>query len=98
MALTKKQKEIVNFLESLIGERYNIDTLNEYLSNKFGEKIEAEIVNDDDETNTLTDWNIMFNSEKEDTFGYFDIYMLKMRNDNLDGSTFYVTEIGYEFE
>jgi hypothetical protein len=40
----------------------------------------------------------MFNSENEDTFGYFDIYMLKMRNSQFDGSTFHVTEIGYEFE
>jgi hypothetical protein len=98
MALTKKQKEIADFLESLVGQRFNMETLTKELSKAFDEEIEAEIVNDDDETNTLTDWNIMFNSEKEDTFGYFDIYVLKMRNANLDGSTFYVTEVGYEFE
>ena len=98
MALTQKQKEIADFLESLVGQRFNMGTLTEKLSKEFDEEIEAEIVNEDDETNTITDWNIMFNSEKEDTFGYFDIYVLKMRNANLDGSTFYVTEIGYEFE
>jgi hypothetical protein len=98
MALTKKQKEIVDFLESLVGQRFNMETLTKELSKAFDEEIEAEIVNDEDETNTLSDWNIMFDSENEDTFGYFDIYMLKMRNSNLDGSTFYVTEIGYEFE
>ena len=98
MALTKKQKEIVDFLESLVGQRFNMETLSKELSKAFDEEIEAEIVNDDDETNTLTDWNIMFNIEKEDIFGYFDIYMLKMRNSNLDGSTFYVTEVGYEFQ
>ena len=98
MALTKKQKEITDFLESLVGQRFNMETLTKELSKAFDEEIEAEIVNDDDETNTLTDWNIMFNIEKEDIFGYFDIYMLKMRNSNLDGSTFYVTEVGYEFQ
>ena len=98
MALTQKQKEIADFLESLVNQRFNMKTLTENLSKAFDEKIEAEIVNEDDETNTITDWNIMFNSEKEDTFGYFDIYMLKMRNDNLDGSNFYVTEVGYEFQ
>jgi hypothetical protein len=98
MALTKKQKEIVDFLESLVGQRFNMETLSKELSKAFDEEIEAGIVNDDDETNTLSDWNIMFNSENEDTFGYFDIYVLKMRNAGFDGSTFYVTEISYEFE
>jgi hypothetical protein len=98
MALTQKQIEIVDFLESLVGQRFNMETLTKELSKAFDEEIEAEIVNDEDETNTLSDWNIMFNSENEDTFGYFDIYMLKMRNALFDGSTFYVTEIGYEFE
>jgi hypothetical protein len=95
---TQKQKEIIDFLESLVGQRYNMETLNETLSNKFQEKIEAEIVNEDDDTNELSDWNIMFNSENEDTFGYFDIYVLKMRNAGFDGSTFHITEVGYEFE
>jgi len=98
MALTQKQKEIADFLETLIGQRFNMEKLTKELSKAFDEKIEAEIVNEDDETNTITDWHIMFNSEKEDTFGYFDIYILKMRNDNLDGSNFYVTEVGYEFQ
>ena len=40
----------------------------------------------------------MFNSEKEETYGYFDIYILKMRNVGYDGAEFMVTEIGYEFE
>lgn len=95
---TEKQKEIVDFLESLVGQRYNMETLTETLSSKFQEKIVAEIVNEDDDTNELADWNIMFNSENEDTFGYFDIYVLKMRNTGFDGSTFHITEVGYEFE
>ena len=95
---TEKQKEIDDFLESLVGKRFNMETLTEALSLKFQEKIEAEIVNEDDDTNELADWDIMFNSENEDTFGYFDIYVLKMRNIGFDGSTFHITEVGYEFE
>ena len=98
MRYTKKQKEIIDFLKSLVGQRFNMETLTKELSKAFDEGIKAEIVNDDDETNTLSDWNIMFNSEKEDTFGYFDIYILKMRNALFDGSDFYITETNYEFE
>ncbi len=96
--MTSRQKEVVNFLENLVTKRFNLKTLNEVLSKEFGETIECEIVNDDDESNDLSDWNIMFNSEQEETYGYFDIYVLKMRRIGFDGSTFYVTEIGFEFE
>jgi hypothetical protein len=68
------------------------------LSEQFDEVVKCEIVNDDDEENTLTDWDIMFDSVKEETYGYFDIYVLKMRKPGFDGSTFHITEIGYEFE
>ena len=40
----------------------------------------------------------MFNSENEETYGYFDIYILPMRRKDLDGSDMYITEISYEFE
>ena len=98
MSYTKNQTSIIEFLKSLVGQRFNMETLTKELSKAFDEDIKAEIVNDDDETNTLSDWNIMFNSEKEDTFGYFDIYILKMRNALFDGSDFYITETNYEFE
>jgi hypothetical protein len=96
--MTKRQKEVVEFLENLVGQRFNLNTLNEVLSEEFGEDIKSEIVNDNDDENTLTDWNIMFDSEKKETYGYFDIYMLKMRRPGFDGATFCITEIGYEFE
>jgi hypothetical protein len=40
----------------------------------------------------------MFDSTKDETYGYFDIYMLPMRRQGFDGATFYVTEVGYEFD
>lgn len=95
---TQKQIECINFLETLVHQRFNIETLNEKLSQYFNEKIEAEFVNENDDTNELADWNIMFNSENEETYGYFDIYVLKHRKIGYDNTEFYVTEIGYEFE
>jgi uncharacterized protein with von Willebrand factor type A (vWA) domain len=95
---TQKQKDTINFLESLVHNRFNIDTLNTKLSEFFNEKIEAEFVNENDDTNELADWNIMFDSKNEETYGYFDIYVLKHRKVGYDNADFYVTEIGYEFE
>lgn len=96
--MTPRHKQVVKFLEGLVGQRFNLDTLNEKLSKHFGEKIKCEFVNENDDTNELVDWNIMFNCESSDTYGYFDIYVLKMRRPGFDGSDFYVTEVGYEFE
>jgi hypothetical protein len=94
---TQKQKDTINFLESLVHNRFNIDTLNTKLSEFFNEEIKAELIdNPDDEV--LCDWNIMFNSDNEETYGYFDIYVLMHNRPSYDGATFYVTEIGYEFE
>ncbi len=90
--------QTIHFLENLVGKRFNLDTLNKELSEAFGEDIKCEIVNEDDEENELTDWNIMFDSTKEESYGYFDIYVLKMRRPGFDGATFHITEVGYEFE
>lgn len=96
--MTARHKQVVKFLEGLVGQRFNLDTLNEKLSKHFGEKIKCGFVNENDDTNELVDWNIMFDSEKDETYGYFDIYVLKMRRPGFDGATFYVTEVGYEFD
>ena len=95
--MTAVQREVVKFLEDLVYERFNLETLNQKLSEYFGENINAEFVDEENEAG-LGDWNIMFNSEKEETYGYFDSYILKMRNVGYDGAEFMVTEIGYEFE
>ena len=101
--MTPRKQEVVKFLESLVGQRFNLDTLNANLSKHFNETIRVENVSQgridsgesDDE---LTDWNLMFDSTKDETYGYFDIYFLPMRRPGFDGATFYVTEVGYEFD
>jgi hypothetical protein len=101
--MTPRKKEVVKFLESLVGQRFNLDTLNANLSKHFNETIRVENVSQgridsgesDDE---LTDWNLMFDSKNQETYGYFDIYFLQMRRPGFDGATIYVTEVGYEFD
>jgi hypothetical protein len=95
--MTSRHKQVVQFLEGLVGRRFNLETLNKKLSKHFGEDIKAEFV-DNENDEVLADWNIMFNSEQDDTYGYFDIYVLKMRRQGFDKAEFYVTEVGYEFE
>jgi uncharacterized protein YegJ (DUF2314 family) len=92
--MTDKQKQVVEHLESLIHGRFNLETLQERLTDFFKEDIKLELREEDD----ISDWNYIFNSEKEDTYGYYDIYVLNMRSPGWDGSTFYVTEVSYEFE
>jgi hypothetical protein len=99
--MTPRKQEVVKFLESLVGQRFNTDTLDAKLSEHFNEDIKVENVSqgridsgdftcDDDLT---ADFNLMFNVETEDEFGYFDIYMLPMRREGFDGSTMYITEV-----
>jgi hypothetical protein len=96
MALTDRQIEVVNQLESLVGSRYSIETLNTKLSEIFNEKISVEDCTNLD--NEPCDYDLMFNSENEETYGYFDIYFLKMINKGFDGADMYITEIAYEFD
>jgi hypothetical protein len=104
--LTPRQQEVVKFLESLVTQRYNMETLTKKLSEFFQEPIELEnntqaridsgdFTCDDD---LPADYNLMFNLEREDQYGYFDIYMLPMRREGFDGSTMYITEVAYEFD
>jgi hypothetical protein len=98
----KTRQEIINFLEGLVSQRFNTETLNEILSTFFGTKIEVynasqgRIDNgeDDDE---LSDWNLMFNLDGFPNACYCDIYMLPMRRAGFDDATMYITEVGYEF-
>jgi hypothetical protein len=103
---TPRQLEVIDFLEQLVHNRFSMESLNKKLSDFFGQPIEVEnntqvrldsgdFTCDDDLT---ADFNLMFNVETEDEFGYFDIYMLPMRREGFDGSTMYITEVGYEFE
>ena len=101
--MTPRKQEAVKFLESLVGQRFNTETLEAKLSEHFNEKIEVwnatqERIDSGESDDELTDWNLMFDSENEETYGYFDIYMLPMRRTGFDGANFYVTEVGYEFD
>jgi hypothetical protein len=91
---TPRQLEVINFLEQLVHNRFSTESLNKKLSDFFGEPIEVQEANSED----LADFNLMFNLEREDQYGYFDIYMLPMRREGFDGSTMYITEVAYEFE
>ena len=95
--MTEKQKQVAEFLKSLVHKRYSIESLKDILTEYFNELIELEYANEEVD-NVLTDYNIMFDSNNDETFGYFDIYVLKMRRKGFDGSDLYVTEVGYEFE
>ena len=101
--MTPRKQEVVKFLDSLVGQRFNTDTLEAKLSEHFNEKIEIYNatqgrIDSGEEDDELSDWNLMFDSDKDETYGYFDIYMLPMRRPGFDGATFYVTEVGYEFD
>jgi len=101
----KTKKEIIEFLEGLVHNRFSLESLNEKLSTFFGKKIEVynasqgriDSGEDDDE---LTDWNLMVAFESEDENANpvdGDIYFLPMRREGFDGATMYITEVGYEF-
>ena len=91
---TPRQLEVIDFLEQLVHNRFSMESLNKKLSDFFGEPIEVKETNSED----LADYNLIFNLEREDQYGYFDIYMLPMRREGFDGSTMYITEVAYEFE
>jgi hypothetical protein len=103
---TQIQTDIIAFLESLVHKRYSMEQLNEELSKVLKEKIEVEnntkirleSKDFDVEEDLPFDWNLMFNSKNESTYGYFDIYMLPMRRTGFNGGNMYITEVGYEFE
>lgn len=103
---TPRQLEVIDFLEQLVHNRFSMESLNKKLSDFFGEPIEVEnntqariealdFTCDED---LPADFNLMFNLEREDQYGYFDIYMLPMLREGFDGSTMYITEVSYEFE
>ncbi len=97
-----KRQEVISFLEGLVGQRFNMQSLNDKLEKVFKQKVELqntsllrEQENDDDD---LADYNLMFNIEDgSEQSGFFDIYMLPMRRKGFDGADMYITEVGYEF-
>jgi len=93
---SKKQKKVIKFLESLVNKRVSKEMLNKDLSIFFGEKIK--VVNLSRKDDELCDFNLAFNSEKKETYGYFDIYFLKMRRKGFNDANMLITEVDYEFD
>jgi|TARA_R110001592_G_scaffold201180_3_gene450255 hypothetical protein len=97
-----ERQEVISFLEGLVGQRFNMQSLNDKLEKVFNQKVELqntsllrEQENDDDD---LADYNLMFNIEDgSEQSGFFDIYMLPMRRKGFDDADMYITEVGYEF-
>jgi hypothetical protein len=96
MIKTEQHRQIARELEALVHHRFNIDTLNKKVSEILGEEVQLELGRLD--VQDEPDWCYQWNSEQEETYGYYDIYVLMQRNEDWNGNTMYVTEVGYEFE
>ena len=96
MIRNNTHRRIARDLEGLVHRRFNIHTLNRAVSEILGENVSLEIGRLDCENEP--DWCYQWNSEKEDTYGYYDIYVLMQKECDWNGNTMYVTEVGYEFE
>jgi hypothetical protein len=102
---TERQTEIIDFLENLVHRRFSEERLNEVLTMFFQEPIVVEnntqaridSLDFSCEEDLPADYNLMFNIENEQDYGYYDIYMLPMRRAGFDDSTMYITEVAYEF-
>jgi hypothetical protein len=92
--MSDKKTQIVNKLEDLVNNRFTLLTLNDKLNKIFGEEITIEDITDSKDDNDFSDYNLLFESKNEDTYGWFDIYYLKTRYDDV----IYITEVSYEFE
>ena len=95
MRYTNKQLEIINQLEGLVHYRFNKKTLEKKLSEIFNEPIKLVLGYQD--VKDFSDYDYMFTSDKEEIGGDFDIYILKHKHTDINGNTWYVTEVGYEF-
>lgn len=98
MRYTERQQECIAFLENLVYRRFSEEGLNKVLTMFFGEITNVQDVTADKSYGDTSDYNLMFDLQREDQYGYFDIYMLPLRTEDLDGNTIMITEIGYEFE
>ena len=94
----KKGCDIRVGLESLVGSRFNKESLEKELTEIFGIEIVLEDISHDEDE--LGDYNFLgsFDIPERELYGYFDIYFLKMRRPGFDGADIYVTEVAIEFE
>ena len=92
--MTDQQIQIVQKLEDLVNNRFTLLTLNDMLNQIFEEEITIEDTTDGKDDNDFSDYNLLFESKNENTYGWFDIYYLKTREEDV----IYITEVSYEFE
>lgn len=95
------QSQTVKVLEELVGKRFNKETLEAHLTEKFSYPITLEDISRDDDE--LADYNFIGNIDIKypdgfHLFAYFDIYFLKMRRTGFDAADIYITEVSIEFE
>jgi len=95
---TETERRIGQFLETLVGQRFTKETLENYIENKLGYKVSLEDISKDDDE--LSDFNLLGGLDNKATkvYGFIDIHFLKMRNNGFDGANIYITEVSYEFE
>ena len=91
-----KEDKAIHFLERLVSSRFNEQSLNKYLSKFFGVEVKVEDISKDDDE--LADYNYIFNIDTKHLFIDIDIYFLKHRRAGFNDTTFYITEVGYNFE
>lgn len=93
----KKQdifNQIKQYMETLVGSRWSVESLSKHLSDKFGLDVE---LNDIDEEGLLHDYALLWGIFEE--WGYVDIYYLKMPYDKTGtGDTIYITEVSVSKE
>jgi hypothetical protein len=95
-----EQKFVITELEKLVGRRFSLETLEMELKKTFklDDYIGIEDVTSDKDDCDTSDYNLMGCLNAHGIFCDFDIYFLKLRKKDWDGNTFYVTEVGYEFQ
>lgn len=96
MVYTKKQREIVKAMESLVHKRFNEETLKAKLNKIFGKEIDGLELGYED-VEDFSDWDYMFSVNDDEIGGDFDVYVLMHKNKDMFGDTFYVTEVGCDF-
>jgi hypothetical protein len=91
-----RQKEIMHKMLYLVHQRFNKESLEEWLSNYFKQPITIELGCED--CDYLSDWNYMFTyTDENGHVADFDIYVLMHKNRDPFGNTFFITEVDAEF-
>jgi hypothetical protein len=93
-----KEREVINFLESLVFSRYTIETLEAKINSEYNSNIKLELHSELEGDDERTDFNLLGLLECKGVYCDVDIYYLPMRCDGFDGSNIMVTEVGYEFQ